>query len=203
MTSYGVVWKEGSTVQAGKLELDPLAVRLEGLDHDGQSLVQELAYRDLSSVRVARKQEDRLEGRPTLILERLAGAPVQVASVAQAGVLSEIAEQLSTIPLGGSERTDRVAIVVPFKPQYRQAVEALVAQGPPFDPDRVALERHDVLVTEREVIFVFEGSAGEEIVRRLMAQPQLWRAALAWRKYLNGQPRIARQAYSWSHAELD
>jgi hypothetical protein len=203
MTSYGVVWEEGSTVQAGKLELDPLAVRLEGLDTEGRSRVQQLAYCDLASVRVARKLDERLEGRPTLILERLAGGPVRVASVAQAGVLSEIAEQLSTIQLGAVGERSKVAIVVPFKPQYKQAVEDLVAQGPPFDPERVALERHDVLVTDREVLFIFEGSAGEDMVRRLTAQPQIWRAALTWRKYLNGQPRIARQAFTWSHAELD
>jgi hypothetical protein len=102
MTSYGVVWKEGSAVQAGKLELESLAVRLEGLDRDGHRLVQELAYSDLSAVRIARTQEDRLEGRATLILERSAGARVLVASVAQAGILSEIADRLSAIPLGAA-----------------------------------------------------------------------------------------------------
>jgi hypothetical protein len=118
-------------------------------------------------------------------------------------VVSELAERLSTIKLAAGNGVGRIAIVVPFKPEYRVAVQELVEKGPPFDPELMSLERHDVFVTEREAIFLFEGPDGARIADRIVRQPGLWRGALVWRKYLSGQPRIARQAYAWSHDLLD
>jgi hypothetical protein len=202
-TSYGVIWQNGGTLNAGKLELATSAVRLEGTDPEGASLVQELPYRELAGVHIARSGQDRLDGRPTLVLECSDGHDLRVASVAQSGIVAELAERLSSIKLAAVAGSRRVAIVVPIKPQYRAQVQELVEQGPPFDPELLALERHDVFVTEREVVFLFEGADGARVVERLVSQPGLWRGALAWRRYLQGTPRVARQAYSWSHDDLD
>jgi hypothetical protein len=200
--SYGVLWQENGVLQAGKLELEPLAVRLESTGAQGESLVQELPYRELVGVRIARGSGDRLEGRPTLVLERAHGPAMRVASVAQTGIISELAEQLSSLKLAANG-AHRVAVIVPFKPEHRAAVQELVEAGPPFDPELAALEQHDVFLTEREAVFIFEGADGDRVLARIVAQPNLWKTALTWRKYLNGKPRIARQAYRWTHSELD
>ena len=100
MNSYGVVWQEtGSALVAGKLELDCDRLRLEGSDCDHLTVCV-LAYRDLATVRINRDLADRLDGRPTLLLERSNGDTIRIASLAQAGIVSEIAERLAALELG-------------------------------------------------------------------------------------------------------
>ena len=100
MDSYGVVWKkDGREPVAGKLELDADRLRLEGNDRDHLT-VYVLAYRDLATVRINRDLADRLDGRPTLLLERSNGDELRIASLAQAGIVSEIAERLATFEIG-------------------------------------------------------------------------------------------------------
>ena len=98
--SYGVVWKkDGREPVAGKLELDADRLRLEGNDRDHLT-VYVLAYRDLATVRINRDLADRLDGQPTLLLERSNGDELRIASLAQAGIVSEIAERLATFEIG-------------------------------------------------------------------------------------------------------
>ena len=100
MDSYGVVWKkDGREPVAGKLELDADRLRLEGNDRDHLT-VYVLAYRDLATVRINRDLADRLDGQPTLLLERSNGDKLRIASLAQAGIVSEIAERLATFEIG-------------------------------------------------------------------------------------------------------
>ena len=100
MDSYGVVWKkDGREPVAGKLELDADRLRLDGNDRDHLT-VYVLAYRDLTTVRINRDLADRLDGQPTLLLERSNGDKLRIASLAQAGIVSEIAERLATFEIG-------------------------------------------------------------------------------------------------------
>src|SRR4051812_50213167 len=93
-SSYGVVWREGTNALArGKLELLPHALRLDGMSGSDMA-TREIAYESLSEIRIGRNGHDRLDGRPSLVLESRCGEPVTIASVAQAGVISEIAERL-------------------------------------------------------------------------------------------------------------
>lgn len=95
MESYGVVWRENERGPvAGKLELDYDRLRLEGNDR-GHLAVCVLAYRDLATVRIDRDRADRLDGRPTLVLELLNGDTIRIAALAQAGIVTEIAEHLA------------------------------------------------------------------------------------------------------------
>jgi hypothetical protein len=103
--SYGVIWQNGGALRAGKLELEPRAVRLEGIDDDGESLVYELPYSDLVGLRVARGAADRLEGRPTLVLAQAGGEELRVASVAESGIVSELAEKLSSLTRASTHDT--------------------------------------------------------------------------------------------------
>ena len=94
-TTYGVVWREGEEPLArGKLELFPLSLRLDGLAGSAQVAL-EIPYSELEVVRTGRSTGDRLNGHPTLLLERHHAEPVAIAAVAQAGVVAELTEHLA------------------------------------------------------------------------------------------------------------
>lgn len=94
-SSYGVVWREGALPLArGKLEQRPDALRLDGMA-GGRPVSCDLAYDSLVTVRVGRSAAERVGGRLSLVLERRSGFPIAIASVAQLGVVAEIAERLA------------------------------------------------------------------------------------------------------------
>lgn len=91
----------------------------------------------------------------------------------------------------------RLVVVVPLKDGARARARELLDAGPPFDLEGTALDRHDVFLTEREVVFVFE-APGEAARLELPADdPGLWKAAAAWRECLAGRPRKAEVAFTW------
>jgi len=194
--SYGVVWREQSLPLAtGKLELLPRALRFEGMA-DGRATKREIAYENLAAVRVGRTPADRLDGRPSLVLERRGGQAITIASVAQSGIVAEIAERLVSLQLGADARR-RMAFVLPLAEGTHDQARALLEAGPPFDPEETALDRHQVFLTEDEAIFVFESKLGADALEPLLADPALWLSAAAWRDLLAGPPRIAEDVYSW------
>jgi hypothetical protein len=198
-TTYAITWDEaGHRPYSGKLELRPRALRLEaGADGDLRtSVVREVPYDDVTEVRVGRTALDRIGDRPTLIVERRAGAPLRIASVVQPGIVAELAERLAAVLLGG-EGPIRVVVILPLKPGARQQVRELLAQGPPFDPEGVGLERHEVFLTDEEAVFLFEGLA-RPVLQRLLGRLDVWAAAAAWREHVAGPARLAEDAYSWS-----
>ena len=98
-TTYGVVWRNGSgPLGRGKLELLPRVVRLDGVSGD-ERVTLEIPYEELESVRTGRAPADRLNGRPTLVLERHGRPPVVVSAVAQTGVIAEVTEHLAKLAL--------------------------------------------------------------------------------------------------------
>ncbi len=89
--SYAVSWQNGDGRQhAGRLDLGPTSVWLEG-----GSAVDELRYADLTEVRITRQPEERLSGRPTLVLRDQGGRTVRVACIGEPGALPELVEQLT------------------------------------------------------------------------------------------------------------
>ena len=201
-TSYGVVWREGSRPLArGKLELLPRALRLDGMA-GAVPTTREVAYDLLSEIRIGRSAADRIDGRPTLVLAPRSGDPLAIASVAQAGVIAEIAERLAALQFG-SARQRRTAVVVPLREESHDAVRSLLSDGPPFDPDRIGLDRHDVFLTQLEAIFVFESRLGDKALEPLLEQPELWQTAAAWHEHVDGPPRIAEDVYSWARPDAD
>jgi hypothetical protein len=201
-TSYGVVWREGALpLASGKLELLPRAVRLDGMAGSIPT-TREIAYDLLSEIRIGRSAGDRIDGRPTLVLAPRSGEPVAIASVAQAGVIAEIAERLAALQFGSAVR-HRTAVVIPLKEGAHDAVRSLLAAGPPFDPDRIGLDRHQVFLTPAEAIFVFESRLGEHALEPLLEQPELWQSASAWHEHVSGPPRIAEDVYSWTRPDME
>ena len=91
-------------------------------------------------------------------------------------------------------------VVAPLRPAAREAARELLAQGPPFDPEGTALESHQVFLTDREAVFLFEGPDAKETVQKVTGDPGVWRAAARWRELLAGRPRIAESAYTWARS---
>jgi hypothetical protein len=89
-------------------------------------------------------------------------------------------------------------VVAPLRPAAREAARELLAEGPPFDLASTALESHQVFLTDREVVFLFEGPDAKENVQKIAGSPDMWRAAARWREVLAGRPRIAESAYVWT-----
>lgn len=99
---------------------------------------------------------------------------------------------------GGTMRgMSTIAVVAPLKYGAQAEARALIAAGPPFDPDRTPLVRHEVFLTGDEVVFVFEGPDARRAVEQLIGEASVWKAAIAWRRLLAGRPRIAEHAYRW------
>jgi hypothetical protein len=89
--SYAVAWQNGDgRSHAGRLDLGPSALRLEG----GES-VDNLPYTDLADVGITRQRDERLSGRPTLVLRLRDGRTVHIVSVGEPGALPELVERLS------------------------------------------------------------------------------------------------------------
>jgi hypothetical protein len=198
-SSYGVVWRDGDRpVVAGKLEFLPRGVRL-----DGREGSHKIPYENVVSVHVGRSAAERLDGRPSVVLERRGSRPLTISTVSQANLVGEIASRLAELQLG-ARAPRRLLVVLPLKADAQHDVRALLDSGPPFDPEQLTgLDRHEVFLTPVEIVFLFESAAGVEGPMKLLARPEVWQAAAAWAPYLDGPPRIAEDVFSWTRtAEL-
>ncbi len=92
----------------------------------------------------------------------------------------------------------RIVVVAALREGTRDTARLLIESGPPFDPETTPLLRHDVYLTDHEVVFVFEGPEAKRAVERLVGDPGVLRAAAAWRECLDGRPRIAEPAFAWA-----
>jgi hypothetical protein len=86
MTSYSVIWDSNRDYQVGRLELEPHGIRFHGPGRE-----QEVFFEDIESVHVGRSPEERLAGKPCLVIERHAGRPVRIGSLDGLGALNELA----------------------------------------------------------------------------------------------------------------
>ena len=197
-TTYGVVWREGDHPLArGKLELLPRALRLDGTT-GSEPATREIAYDYLSEIRVGRTAEERIDGHPSLVLEPRTGERLTIASVAQSGVVAELAERLAALQFSAPKR---LAIVVPLREDADDAVRTLLAEGPPFDPAALDLKRHLVFLTPSEAVFVFESSVGAAALEPLLQDPTLWQSVVAWHDLISGPPRIAEDVFAWERPD--
>jgi hypothetical protein len=195
--SYAAIWREPTgAIARGKAELSSQALRLDGVAADGQLSRREIPYSEIEGVRIGREPEERLNGRPTLVLERVSAPPLQL-DVLGAGMLFELADLLAALTIDQRERYQRVTLIVPLKEHALEHAQTLIAEGPPFDPDEKGLERHEVFLTDHEAIFLFEGPNAADIVHRLARDPNAWRTAVKWRRLLAAAPRLAHSAYTW------
>jgi hypothetical protein len=194
---FPVVWREGEGGAAvGELVVEREVLRFEGA-RAGQAVEAELRLVDVQGVRVARRATERLNGRPTIVLDRGSAPPLFVEPVG-ASLLGEIAALLTMLREEGARRTEHVAVIVPLRRGKAGRAASLVEAGPPFELAGTGIRNHDVFVGEHEAVFVFGGPGVHEVLERAVRDPALWRAGLAWRNVMAGKPRLLDCAFSWS-----
>lgn len=89
-----------------------------------------------------------------------------------------------------------VVVVVPLREGSESRARELAAAGPPFDPQQLPLETHELFLTPSEAIFVFESTPGTPL-ESLLDNLDIWAAAAKWRDVVAGPPRPASAAYFW------
>jgi hypothetical protein len=193
-TSYSVKWSEpdGQTF-VGQLELSPKALVLQERDGTGYAVRREISSDELLGFRVGQQAAERLDGQPTLVVQRRDGDVLITSTVMHTGLIQEVVHHLS-------ELTDfaprRATVVIPLKEGASERAWELAAQGPPFDPTETLLTRHQLLLTASEVIFIFEAESGPAF-ERFLSELDLWAAAADWRDLVAGTPRLAELVYAW------
>lgn len=92
---------------------------------------------------------------------------------------------------------NRVAVTARLKPDASQRAAELIANGPPFDPATLGLDRHSVFLSHGEVVFLFEGRQVEWVLDELVSSDPESSAFRDWQPLIEGIPRLAREAYFW------
>ena len=114
-----------------------------------------------------------------------------------APIVQELVDRLADARLAAPRKA---TVVLPLREGSIDRVRELVAQGPPFDPSETSLTRHELLLTPREAIFVFETTT-ESGLPMLLGQLDIWEAVAAWGELVAGTPRLADLAYAWERPE--
>jgi hypothetical protein len=92
---------------------------------------------------------------------------------------------------------ERVAVVATLRPGSRERAIQILAEGAPYELDAAGFRRHSVFLAELAVVFVFEGSGVESLVRDLVDDPTRSAAFSAWGPLLEGTPMLAREEFYW------
>jgi hypothetical protein len=194
---YAVVWRTGDgPTSSGRLELGDDDLVLHG---SGEPDGLRIPFDDLESVEIGRGTAERINGDKSLVLERHSCERVLVAALGGVGLLGELTDLLARLRAEQAARAC-VAVVVPIRRGTAEVARRLVEEGPPFDVERLGLERHHVFVSEREVVFFFEGDSASAAVDALSRSPGVLKAAVRWRRILAGRPRLAEERFGWTRA---
>jgi len=192
---YPVVWRAGDGPAAsGRLEVAADGLVLHG-SREPNGL--RIGFDELSSIEIGRGPSERINGDKSVVLERHACERVLIAALGGVGLLGEINELLARLRAEHAAHA-RVAVVVPIRHGSSEHARELVAEGPPFELESLELERHDVFVGEREVVFLFEGDSVPAAVEAISRNPAVLKAALRWRGILSGRPRLLEQRFGWT-----
>ena len=161
MTTYAVKWREpdGQTF-VGRLALSARALLLDGRRRGASEAPVErrFGYEELRGLRIGNTAEDRLDGRPALVIERADGPYLVADAGLGAPIVQELVERLTDLRLCAARKA---VVVVPLQEGALERVRELVSHVPPFDPGETGLTRHQLLLTPSEAIFVFEAESEE------------------------------------------
>ncbi len=195
---YAVVWRAGDgPASSGRLELGDHELVLQGT---GAPEGLWIPFDELASVEIGRGAAERINGDKSLVLERHSCQRVLIAALGGVGLLGEVNELLAHLR-AQHQASARVAVVVPLRPSTAELARQLIEEGPPFDVEELGLERHRVFVSEREVVFFFEGDSASAAVDALARTPGVLKAAVRWRRILAGRPRLAQERFGWARAD--
>jgi hypothetical protein len=95
----------------------------------------------------------------------------------------------------------RLVVVVPLREDAYDEARRLLERGPPIDLETTRFDRHEVYLTRREVVFVFETPHPGATLELPGEDRELWRVAHEWRNVMAGRPRTARTVYAWSRPD--
>jgi hypothetical protein len=93
---------------------------------------------------------------------------------------------------------NRLMIVARLREGAHDEAEALIAAGPPFDPEELGLHRHGAYLTAGEVVFFFEAPEVEWIINDVVDDPAVSATFAPWRNLIAGTPRLAHERFYWS-----
>jgi hypothetical protein len=111
--------------------------------------------------------------------------------------------------LGGRLRTqgtnpglnERVAVVATLRPGSRERAAEIIARGAPYGLKLAGFQRHSVFLADEAVVFVFEGSEIEGLVRDLVNDRASSAEFAVWARLLQGTPVLAREDFYWQAGE--
>jgi len=191
---YAASFRAGFQAPAnGALIIENSYLLLEGRSEQGRVELH-IPFSEINEVRIGRLPEERLNGHAALLLSQRNGELVRVEPKAF-GFLHELADMLSELAFAHADVHEQVAVVLPLRKSRLSRARELVAQGPPFDPALLGLRKHEVFLTDKEAVFVFEGQNVRRMLERLTRDPTLWQAGLTWRSCVGGRPRLLAEAY--------
>jgi hypothetical protein len=95
-----VKWREpDGRTYVGRLALGPRTLHLEGRGPQGPVVERQIGYDEVQGLRTAGRGPDRLDGRPTLVVERAAGAYLLTSAGMGAGIVQELVDRLGELRL--------------------------------------------------------------------------------------------------------
>jgi hypothetical protein len=100
-------------------------------------------------------------------------------------------------PVNTDDIGERVALVAKLLPGSRERATQILAAGAPYDLSETGLRRHSVFLGGETVVFVFEGSDIQGVVRDLVNDPARSAAFSVWGPLLDGTPSLAREEFYW------
>ena len=92
---------------------------------------------------------------------------------------------------------ERVAVVATLVPGSRERAAEIIAGGAPYGLRLAGFERHSVFLADEAVVFVFEGSQIEGLVRNLVNDRASSAGFAVWAPLLQGTPMLAREEFHW------
>jgi hypothetical protein len=92
--------------------------------------------------------------------------------------------------------TDQIGILAEIRPGQRPALEALLREGPPFDPAAEGFEHHEVFLGDTDVVFLFDGPSARTQLQRMAATRSLLGAFVKMSSLVSA-PRILEQTFEW------
>ena len=109
---------------------------------------------------------------------------------------SDEVERVQDSPPSG-DVTERLAVVAKLRAGSRERAVEILAKGAPYELGHAGFRRHSVFLAEEEVIFLFEGSDIEGLVRDLIDDPTRSASFSVWGPILEGTPTLAREEFYW------
>ncbi len=99
--SYAVLWRSGNgPVFAGRLELSRLRLLLVGRSRAGERAAVEVPTEEIARIHIGRGREERIDGRPSLVLELEDAEPLMLTDAIGIGAVRELADRLGSTGSG-------------------------------------------------------------------------------------------------------